>query len=101
MNNWIDINKNKLQIAREKAKALKLRKSQWWRDEIGKGVCYYCGKKFPSNDLTMDHIVPISRGGKSTKGNIAPCCKEWNNKKKYMTPADIVIEKFRKKKKGE
>jgi 5-methylcytosine-specific restriction endonuclease McrA len=101
MNNWIDINKDKQHVAREKAKAQKLKKSQWWRDEIGKGVCYYCGKKFSPKDLTMDHIVPISRGGKSTKGNIAPCCKECNNKKKYMTPADILIDKMKEKKSEE
>ena len=31
----------------------------------------------------MDHLVPIIRGGKSTKGNLVPACKECNNKKKY------------------
>ena len=101
MRNWIDIKKDKQHIAREKAKAQKLRKSQWWRGEIGKGVCYYCSKKFPPKDLTMDHIVPISRGGKSTKGNIVPCCKECNNKKKHMTPADILIDKMKDKKSEE
>lgn len=32
----------------------------------------------------MDHIVPIVRGGKSTKGNVVPACKECNAKKKYQ-----------------
>jgi 5-methylcytosine-specific restriction endonuclease McrA len=36
----------------------------------------------------MDHIVPISRGGKSTKGNVAPCCKECNNAKKHLLPME-------------
>lgn len=36
----------------------------------------------------MDHIVPLSRGGKSTKGNVVPACKGCNNKKKYMVPIE-------------
>ena len=31
----------------------------------------------------MDHIVPLVRGGKSTKGNVVPACKECNTKKKH------------------
>ena len=87
-----DLDKDKQHISREKVKARELRKSQWWKNEIARGFCHYCGKKFKSNKLTMDHVVPLSRGGKSTKGNIVPCCKECNNKKKYMTPVDMVIK---------
>ncbi len=36
----------------------------------------------------MDHIVPMARGGKSTKGNVVPACKECNNKKRYMLPIE-------------
>jgi len=36
----------------------------------------------------MDHIVPMSRGGKSTRGNVVPACKACNNKKKYMLPIE-------------
>ena len=75
-------------IKKEKAKARELRNSQWWKNKLSSGVCYYCGKKFKPSELTMDHIVPIIRGGKSTKGNIVPCCKECNNKKKYMLPME-------------
>ena len=87
-----EISNNKQNIAREKAKARELRQSQWWKNEIARGICHYCGEKFKSSELTMDHVVPISRGGKSTKGNIVPCCKECNNKKKYLTPVDMVIK---------
>ncbi len=34
----------------------------------------------------MDHVIPLIRGGKSTKGNVVPSCKECNNKKKHMLP---------------
>jgi 5-methylcytosine-specific restriction endonuclease McrA len=36
----------------------------------------------------MDHIVPIVRGGKSTRGNVVPACKECNSRKKHMLPIE-------------
>ena len=75
-------------IRREKAKAREMRYSQWWKNECGRGVCYYCKRRFPPKELTMDHIVPIIRGGFTRKGNVVPCCKECNNKKKYMLPIE-------------
>lgn len=76
------------EIKREKAKARILKKSQWWRRKCAEGLCYYCNKKVAPKELTLDHIVPIIRGGKSTKGNIVPVCKECNNKKKYLLPIE-------------
>ena len=75
-------------VKREKVKARELRNSQWWKKKRGAGICYYCGKRFRPDELTMDHIVPIIRGGKTTKGNIVPCCKGCNSKKKYMLPME-------------
>lgn len=79
-------------IKREKAKARELRQSQWWRNQLGRGQCYYCDKKFPKDQLTMDHIVPVVRGGKSTKSNVVVCCKECNSKKKYHTPVELTLK---------
>jgi len=93
------LDNNKEHVKREKAKARVLRKSQWWKNEIAKGICYYCGKNFKPNELTMDHVIPLSKGGKSTKGNIVPSCKECNNKKMYMTPVDMVIKIMNEEKK--
>jgi 5-methylcytosine-specific restriction protein A len=76
------------QIGREKQKARKLRQSAWWRRKISKGICYYCGRSVDTRELTMDHIVPLTRGGKSTKGNLVPACKDCNNKKKYLLPIE-------------
>ena len=70
-------------IKREKRKARELRNSEWWKRKKAKGVCSYWGKNVLSQNLTMDHIVPLSRGGKSIKGNVAAVCKECNNKKKH------------------
>lgn len=75
-------------LKREKAKARLLRESAWWKRRRGEGRCYYCRAKVKVSELTMDHIVPIIRGGRSTKGNIVPACKACNNKKKYLLPVE-------------
>ncbi|MBN2060959.1 MAG: HNH endonuclease [Deltaproteobacteria bacterium] len=76
------------EIRKEKEKARQLRRSAWWARKTGSGRCYYCNMKVGRDNLTMDHIVPISRGGKSRKGNIVPACKECNNKKKALLPIE-------------
>ncbi len=91
---WIDIQKDDAHVARERARARELRKSDWWRAQLARGICHYCGKKFPPEELTMDHIVPVVRGGKSVRGNVVPCCKTCNNEKKYLTPAEIIMKKL-------
>ncbi|MFW5908905.1 MAG: HNH endonuclease [Desulfosalsimonas sp.] len=49
------------EIRKEKEKARQLRATQWWKRKCAKGVCYYCGRRVSAKELTMDHIVPISR----------------------------------------
>jgi len=36
----------------------------------------------------MDHIVPLSRGGKSTRGNVVPACKTCNTEKHRLVPVE-------------
>lgn len=69
-------------IKKERAKARELRKTRWWQRKTAAGVCYYCGRKVGFVNLTMDHVLPLSRGGRSTRDNLVPCCKECNNRKK-------------------
>jgi len=76
------------EIKREKTKAQTLRKSQWWKRKCAEGLCYFCRKKLSPKELTMDHLVPLIRGGRSNKGNVVPSCKECNNKKKYLLPIE-------------
>jgi len=75
-------------IRKEKEKARHLRRSAWWMRKVGEGVCYYCRQDVGSKNLTMDHVIPLSRGGKSIKGNLVACCKECNSKKKYQIPLE-------------
>ena len=77
-----------MDVRRERAKARELRKSQWWKRRCAGGRCYYCKRKVDPGGLTMDHIVPLTRGGRSTKGNVAPVCKECNTRKKYLLPVE-------------
>jgi len=75
-------------LRREREQARKLRDSQWWKRKRSSGCCHYCGGSFPPKQLTMDHLVPLVRGGKSSKGNLVPACKDCNSKKKYMLPTE-------------
>ena len=76
------------EIRRERAKARELRASQWWKRKRAAGVCHHCGGKVAPQELTMDHLVPIIRGGKSTKGNVVPSCKPCNTARKHDLPFD-------------
>jgi 5-methylcytosine-specific restriction enzyme A len=74
------------QIRRERQKARELRASQWWKRKRAAGVCYHCGGRFSPKDLTMDHLIPVIRGGRSTKGNLVASCKRCNTERKYQLP---------------
>ncbi len=76
------------EIRREKAKARELRQSQWWKRKLAAGRCGYCGRPRPPRALTMDHRVPLVRGGRSTKANLVPACKACNDAKKYLLPVE-------------
>jgi 5-methylcytosine-specific restriction endonuclease McrA len=76
------------EIRRERAKARELRATRWWKQKLARGRCHYCERAFPPAELTMDHLVPVIRGGKSTRGNLVTACKECNNKKKYLLPME-------------
>ncbi|NWF52885.1 MAG: HNH endonuclease [Nitrospirae bacterium] len=82
------INVAKEDIKKEKAKARELKKTQWWKRKCADGICYFCKRRVSPKELTLDHIVPIIRGGKSTKGNVVPSCKDCNNKKRYLLPLE-------------
>ena len=76
------------QLRREKEKARELRKSRWWSQRLAAGRCHYCGAAVPPRELTLDHLVPLIRGGRSTRGNCVPACKECNSRKKYLLPLE-------------
>ncbi len=40
----------------------------------------------------MDHVIPVARGGTSTKGNVVPACLACNQSKAAQAPIDAVLE---------
>ncbi|MGD0282946.1 MAG: HNH endonuclease [Dissulfurispiraceae bacterium] len=82
------INMTEGEIKKERSIARDLRNSTWWKRKCAGGTCYYCNANVPAKMLTMDHIVPVARGGRSVKSNIVTACKTCNNKKKYLLPIE-------------
>lgn len=78
------------EMQKERNIAKRLKKTPWWKKKRASGKCYYCSKRFSVENLTMDHKVPISRGGKSTKENIVPACFECNQKRKELHKTFLV-----------
>jgi 5-methylcytosine-specific restriction endonuclease McrA len=76
------------EIRRERNKGRDLRRSRWWQNRLARGICHYCNGTFPPDELTMDHLVPVTRGGKSTPGNVVPACRDCNSRKKYLLPIE-------------
>jgi 5-methylcytosine-specific restriction endonuclease McrA len=50
--------------------------------------CQYCGEKKTAGELTLDHILPRSRGGDNSPVNIVTACLQCNNRKRDRTPAE-------------
>jgi 5-methylcytosine-specific restriction endonuclease McrA len=48
--------------------------------------CQYCGRRMPTTELSLDHVVPKSQGGRSTWENVVCCCVRCNVKKGGRTP---------------
>ena len=71
------------EIQRERVKARALRQTAWWRRKIAAGRCHHCDGRFKPAELTMDHVVPLVRGGKSVRGNIVPACNACNARKQH------------------
>lgn len=78
-------------IKKEKAKVKSAKKSRWWQQKCAQGLCHYCGQKFSVQDLTMDHVVPLARGGTTTPGNTVPACQSCNKAKGVDTPLDLYF----------
>jgi 5-methylcytosine-specific restriction protein A len=80
----------------ERAKAREMKKTSWWKQRLGEGKCYHCEGKFPKEQLTMDHLIPLARGGKTTKNNVVVSCHECNANKKYFTRAELALQELQK-----
>jgi 5-methylcytosine-specific restriction endonuclease McrA len=61
-----------------------------------KNKCQYCGKRQPMSELSLDHIIPRSMGGKAVWGNIVCACTKCNVKKAGRTPRQAGMTLCRK-----
>ena len=57
--------------------------------------CQYCGRRFPTSELSLDHIVPRSMGGVSDWTNVACCCTRCNVRKGGRTPKQAHMKLIR------
>ena len=69
------------------------RKSIMLRDRY---TCQYCQRLFDGKKLTLDHVIPRSRGGGSAWENLVACCHPCNNRKADRTPAEAGMPLSRK-----
>lgn len=72
------------------------RKNIYRRDN---NTCQYCGKKSRTEDLNIDHVIPISRGGKNTWENVVCSCIRCNMRKGSKTLSEAGMKLIRKPKK--
>ncbi len=61
-----------------------------------KNKCQYCGKRQPTSELSLDHVIPRSMGGKAVWENIVCACTKCNVKKAGRTPHQAGMTLFRK-----
>ena len=85
-------NPKRLKFERERAR--ELRKTAWWRAKLSTGICHYCRQKVEASELTMDHLVPLARGGESVKANLVAACLACNRSKKLDTPVEQILDRL-------
>ena len=54
-------------------------------------TCQYCHRTLPASELTLDHVVPRSRGGETSWENLVACCHHCNNRKGNRTPDEAAM----------
>jgi 5-methylcytosine-specific restriction endonuclease McrA len=57
-----------------------------------RNTCQFCAAAFPASELTLDHVVPRSRGGRSSWENLVACCYACNNRKGDRTPEEAGLK---------
>lgn len=55
-------------------------------------LCLYCGLRFPGNQLSRDHVQPLSKGGRDTWTNVVTACRQCNNIKAWRTPEQARMQ---------
>lgn len=53
-------------------------------------VCYYCNRPLVKREITLDHLIPLSKNGKSVESNLVICCPNCNHEKGDMTEKEYL-----------
>lgn len=61
-----------------------------------RNTCQFCGRVFPAAELTLDHVIPRSRGGTTSWDNLVASCYRCNNIKGHRTPEEAGLTLIRK-----
>jgi 5-methylcytosine-specific restriction endonuclease McrA len=61
-----------------------------------RNTCQFCARALPASELTLDHVMPRSRGGHSSWENLVACCYECNNRKGDRTPEEAGLKLARR-----
>jgi len=69
------------------------RRNIYARDQ---NACQYCGRRFPTSELTLDHVTPRSQGGENTWHNLVCACVACNSKKGGRTPEQAKMKLIRR-----
>jgi len=80
-------------VKRDKSPVKFSRQNIYARDRY---KCQYCGIRFPTEELTYDHVLPKSRGGRTEWENIVTCCMECNRKKGGRMPHEASMALIRR-----
>ena len=65
------------------------RRHIFYRDDYR---CQYCRKQLPARELNLDHVIPRSRGGRTTWDNVVTCCRSCNISKGGRTPREARLK---------
>ncbi len=68
------------------------RKNVFLRDDY---TCQYCGRRFPPSELSLDHVVPRSKGGRTCWENVVTCCRRHNQMKGGRMPREVGLKLLR------
>ena len=61
-----------------------------------RNLCQYCGKRFATSDLSLDHVIPSCRGGETTWENVVCACIRCNVRKGGRTPREARMKLIKK-----
>ena len=70
-----------------------VRRNIFLRDDY---QCQYCSKHFKENELTIDHVIPCSKGGKTKWNNVVAACRGCNQKKGSYMPENAPVKLIRR-----